>query len=347
MVSEIKKNGTSQNGHRKRTTLRTISEATGMALTTVSRALKNDPKIAKKTREKIHAAAKELGYRPDRAAQGLRSGRTMTVGLILDQTLAVAEFERRIIAGVSNVIYGETNYNLVVFPQANRGTSMVPVRYLVEDVQVEGLIFAHTTPQDERAMWLLEQNVPFVTHGRTDLGTQHAYCDFDNSAFARMAVENLIAKGRKKIAIIAATPGLTTSPQMEKGFWDAINVGKVDGFLMPDLYLNDDPKHFRETARRLVESGSDVDGIICGMETAAIALMAGLEDRGKIVGKDIDIIARSTSDILDYVTPNIDSLHEDLTKAGETLARFLIQKIQGVSASDLQQLDLPYLCKRT
>lgn len=318
-----------------------------MALTTVSRALKNDPKIAKKTREKVHAAAKELGYRPDRAAQGLRSGRTMTVGLILDQTLAVAEFERRIIAGVSNVIYGETNYNLVVFPQASHDTSMVPVRYLVENAQVEGLIFAHTTPKDERAIWLLEQNIPFVTHGRTELSTQHAYCDFDNYAFARMAVENLIAKGRKKIAIIAATPELTTASHMDKGFWDAINAGKVDGFFVPNLFLNEDPKHFRLAAQQLIENEPEVDGIICGMETAAIALMAGLEDSGKIVGKDIDIIARSTSDILDYVTPHIDSLLEDLTKAGETLARFLIQEIQGTPANELQQLDLPTLCKRT
>src|SRR4029079_9453033 len=160
---------------RKRATLKTIAEATGFALTTVSRALKNEPDIGAETRAKVQAVAAELGYRPDRAAQGLRTGRTLVVGLILDQTLAVAEFERRIIAGVSKVIYDETDYNLVVLPHTDNADPLESVRYFVDDAQVDGLIFAHTTPQDTRVRFLLDRGVPFVTHGRTELDEQHAY----------------------------------------------------------------------------------------------------------------------------------------------------------------------------
>ena len=72
----------------------------------------------------------------------------------------------------------------------------------------------------------------------------------------------------------------------------------------------------------------------------------GLQDAGLVVGRDIDVIAKSTSDILDYVTPPIDSFHEDLLLAGETLAHFLMKRIGGVPAEELQAVDQPRLCAR-
>ena len=193
---------------RKRATLKTIAEATGFALTTVSRALKNEPDIGAETRARVQAVAAELGYRPDRAAQGLRTGRTLVVGLILDENLAVAEFEKRIIAGASKVIYDETAYNLVVLPHTDGADPVASVRYFVEDAQVDGLIFAHTTPHDERARYLLDRQVPFVTHGRTELEDQHAYFDFDNYAHDE-AIGG--AAGAERQAAARDDPGDTAS----------------------------------------------------------------------------------------------------------------------------------------
>ena len=334
-------------GERKRATLKTIAEATGFALTTVSRALKNEPDIGAETRAKVQAMAAQLGYRPDRAAQGLRTGRTLVVGLILDETLSVAEFEKRIIQGASKVIYEETDYNLVVLPHTDDADPVASVRYFVESAQVDGLIFAHTTPQDERARYLVDRQVPFVTHGRTALNEQHAYFDFDNYAMTKQAVERLVRKGRRRLAMIPATPHLTCAAHFLDGFHDGVREAGVEGVFVPGLYLNDDPAKFREAARQLVENGRVPDGIVCGIETAAIGLMAGLQDAGLVVGADIDVIAKSTSDILDYLTPPIDSFHEDLLLAGETLAHFLMKRIRGVPAEELQAVDQPRLCERT
>jgi LacI family transcriptional regulator len=329
---------------RKRATLKTIAEATGFALTTVSRALKNEPDIGADTRAKVQAVAAELGYRPDRAARNLRTGRTHVVGLILDQTLAVAEFERRIIAGASKVIYDETPYNLVVLPHTDSANPLESVRYFVEDAQVDGLIFAHTTREDERVRYLI---VPFVTHGRTKLEVQHPYFDFDNYALTKQSVERLVQKGRRRLAMVASTPQLTCADHFHMGFLDGVREAGIEGFLVPDLFLNEDPSRFREAGRRLGKRRPAPDGIVCGAENPAIGLVAGLEDAGLVVGRDVDVIAKGTSDILDFVTPAIDSFVEDLTLAGETLAHFLMRRMQGVPAEELQAVDQPRLCART
>ena len=71
---------------RERPTLRTIAEETGFAVTTVSRALKDDPRIAAKTRKAVAEAAEKLAYVPDRAAQRLRTGRTKVISVLLNSS---------------------------------------------------------------------------------------------------------------------------------------------------------------------------------------------------------------------------------------------------------------------
>ena len=332
---------------RKRATLKTIAEATGFALTTVSRALKNEPEIGAETRSRVQAVAAELGYRPDRAARGLRTGRTFVVGLILDQTLAVAEFERRIIGGVSDVIYGETSYDLVVLPHTEGADPMDSVRYFVETAQVDGLIFAHTTPHDPRAIYLLERHIPFVTHGRTELAEPHAFFDYDLHSLGRLAVERLVQKGRRRLAIVAPTPRLTCAKYLLGGYYEAAHDAGATADVIPKLYLHDDPSKFREAARALVVGGNAPDGIVCSIETGSVALIAGLRDAGFVVGKDVDVVANATSDILDYLTPPIDSFFEDLTLAGQEMARFLIRRINGSPPEELQALAAPRLRERT
>ena len=134
----------------------------------------------------------------------------------------MAEFERRIIVGISKVIYDETAYNLVVLPHTDDADPLESVRYFVEDAQVDGLIFAHTTPQDERVRYLLDRQVPFVTHGRTELEVQHAYFDFDNYALTKQSVERLVRKGRRRMAMVAATPHLTCASHFLDGFHDGV-----------------------------------------------------------------------------------------------------------------------------
>jgi len=324
-----------------------IAEAAGVSKALVSRALKNEPDIGAETRAKVQAMAAKLGYRPDRAARGLRTGRTMAVGLILDQTLAVAEFERRIIAGASKVIYDETPYNLVVLPHTDADDPIESVRYFVEDAQVDGLIFAHTTPEDARVHYLIERGVPFVTHGRTKLHVQHAYFDFDNYALTKQSVERLVGKRRRRLAMVAATPHLTCADHFLDGFFDGVRESGAEGFLIDDLNLNEDPSKFRQAARELIERGPVPDGIVCGAENAAIGLVAGLQDAGLVIGRDIDVVAKSTSDILDYLAPPIDSFFEDLTLAGEALAHFLMRRIAGAPAETLQAVDQPRPCCRT
>ena len=327
-------------------TLRTISEITGLGVTTVSRALKDGPELSLETRARVQAVAAELKYRPDRAGVRLRTGRTFVVGLILDQNVAVAEFERRIIMGVSRVLY-QTSYHLVVMPQATDADPMEPIRYFVETGGADGLIFTHTRPQDRRVQYLLERDFPFVTHGRTESVEQHPFYDFDNERFTAESVRRLVQRGRRRLALVEPPRHLTCHRHTMEGFREAVATAGVESMIVHGVHTDESPANFREAALALTNAPNRPDGVVCANETGCVAFIAGLRDGGMTIGKDVDVIAKGTSELLDHTHPAIDSFYEDLTFGGEELARLLLRRIDGAPVADLQTLGEPRLQRRT
>ena len=98
-----------------RPTLKTIAFMTGLAVTTVSRALKDAPDIAEETRRRVQLVARQVGYRPNRAGVRLRTGRTNVISLVLNTDREIMSFVSDIIYGVSEVL-AETPYHLIVTP---------------------------------------------------------------------------------------------------------------------------------------------------------------------------------------------------------------------------------------
>lgn len=329
----------------RKPTLKTISELTGLGVTTVSRALKDGPELSVETRARVQAIATEIGYRPDRAGVRLRTGRTYVIGLILDQAVSVAEFERRIILGVSRVLH-DTPYHLVVKPQHHLEDPMDPVRYFAESRAADGLIFTHTRPEDPRVAYLLERGFPFVTHGQTDSEIPHPFYDFDNHVFARQAVRRMAANGRRRLALIAPPKFLTCHRHAVSGFDAAVREMGVEALVTEGVHVDETPVNFRKAGLNLARSATPPDGIVCASEMGCVALMAGLREGGMVVGRDVDVIAKATSELLDHLDPAIDSFYEDLTFAGEELGRLLLRRIAGAPLAELQSLALPVLQER-
>lgn len=320
-------------------TQKDVAEVSGFAVTTVSRALADDPMIAEKTRRKIAEVAAELGYVPDRAAQRLRTGRTNVIALVLDPHGEILDFSGSMISGFAKVLRG-TRYHITLTQHQTGEDPMDPIRHIVRNRLADGIVFARTEPDDQRVRYLMEVGFPFVTHGRTHM-TSHAWYDYDNEAFARIAVERLVSKGRKRLLIIPPAARYTFSEHMVGGFKAEIARHHVAGALPDDFDLNtpSDKIHARLKAR--LRQKDRPDGLICPGEIAAISSLAAIEDAGLRLGRDIDVVAKQTSKVFDLHRPRIDTIHEDINAAGQTIARALLKTIAGASPDSLQTLQQP------
>ena len=333
--------GENPDGAQKRgkPTLRTIATLTGLAVTTVSRALSDAPQISVETRERVHRIAREIGYLPDRAAQRLKTGRTNVISILLDPHQEVVGFGTAIMYGIAKVLK-ETSYHLVVAPNFLSTTDLEAAEYIVRNNFADGLIFTRTEPFDARVRMLQEVGFPFVSHGRTEFSTPHAYVDYDNYAFAYEATRRLIAKGRKKVTVVMPPKRLTFSQHILHGFMTAVREAGV-AYEIPEAVTLDSPANEIRDFFRARATAPDVpDGFVCPGEVSALALVSAMGDAGRVLAEDYDIVAKETSHLLTHLQPKIETIYEDLVEAGEHLGQMLLQRI-GNPAAESQSLLLP------
>lgn len=321
-------------------TLKTLAEATGLAQTTISRALKGDPKIAIATRQKVASAAREIGYVPDRAAQRLRTGRTNVIAFVSSPHAEIIGFRGSMMAGLSEELKG-TPYHVTMTPYDTDANPMRPIQNIVRNRLADGLIFSGTQPRDQRVDYLLETGFPFVTHGRTDMAGGHAWCDYDNGRFVELALEQLASQGRRTVVLFRPAPDLTYARHMTEA---AVRAGTRLGLTVTypqSVTLSSRANEIHDLVVRQIRSGCAPDAYLCPGEVPALAVIAAIEDCGLSVTDDIAVVAKQTSSVFDLIRPRIDTIHEDLHAAGASLGRLLLRRIAGEPAERLQDLHAP------
>lgn len=321
-------------------TLRTIAEITGLAVTTVSRALGGAPQIALETRRRVQEVADEIGYLPDRAAQRLRTGRTNVISLILDPHEEILNFATSIIKGLSDALR-DTSYHLVITPHFRNEPSLDPVRYILRNRTADGMIFSRTEPFDERVRLLLENDFPFVCHGRTELATPHPYVDYDNEVFAYEATMRLIREGRRKPAIILPPARFTFCQHMRYGFLKAVREHGLPFETFDAISLDSTSDEIQAAVTRRLHEAAPPDGFVLGGEISALAVMAALTDHGLQPGRDAGVVSKKTSEFFAPVRPRIPTIEEDLAAAGAALGSTLLKRIAGAPVDTLQVLHRP------
>lgn len=335
--SEIDRGGAPEAG---RPTLKTIAFMTGLGVTTVSRALKDAPDIGVETKKRVQLVARQVGYRPNRAGVRLRTGKTNVISLVLNTDEQLMGFISDIIYGVSAEL-ANSPYHLILTPYSSRNDPMDPVRYVVETHSADGIIISQTEPNDARVRYMSEHGFPFATHGRTHMGVEHPWHDFDNHAFALEAVKTLAARGRRRLALLAPPPGYTYHQHTRDGFAGGLAETGASEASLGDTWIDQPVERIRERALSLLREGSRPDGLVCSSGTGAFALAAAIEDAGLVLGRDVDVVTKQSSKLVQMVRRDLIVVNEDFRLAGRELARAVIASIGGADARGLQTLALP------
>ncbi|MEQ1901210.1 MAG: LacI family transcriptional regulator [Devosia sp.] len=323
-----------------RPTLRTIAEMTGLAITTISRALNNAPELSAETRERVQKIAAEIGYVPDRTALRLKTGRTHVISLVLDPHDEILNFSQSMIAGLTEALRG-TTYHLVITPAYRGASPLDPINYILRNRMADGVIFSRTEPEDERVKLLLESDFPFICHGRTEFAAPHPFVDYDNFSFAYQAVKRLVAKGRKHVAMIAAPQRFTFGRHLEAGFNKAAEEAGVRAEIITGVTLDDEAENLRAATERRIRAGNPPDGYVCPGDAVALAVIAGITDSGQTVGLDADLVTKQMSGIFSLVRPRVDVISEDISLAGRQMGELLLRRLNGEAPEKLQILQDP------
>lgn len=310
----------------KRVTIKDIASHLCLSVSTVSRALADDKNIRKETKEKIFAAARELGYARNVIAANLRTGRSHTVGVLVDQM--VSPYAARIIKGINRVMREHGIY--VVTCDADNDPS-IERDYLnmVKSSFFDGLIVAHCNNADNSGLFkeLNDKGLPMVfLRSSLDGLDAPVVCvnSYDKGFFL---VDHLVCSGRRRIVNVKG-PSLSGEVRdLDKAYVDVMNKFGIPVIAELQLSAGVDMLSGREVADRLIDSGVDFDAVFAINEIVAIGVMNRLMERGVKVPDDVSVAAFTGSMLSEMVYPSMTSVEAPLEEMGRRAAELLVDMI--------------------
>ncbi|MGN0902729.1 MAG: LacI family DNA-binding transcriptional regulator [Succinivibrio sp.] len=326
-------------------TLKTIAEYTGLSVTTVSRALKNGDDVKQKTIDKVKAAAKELGYAPNIQGLSLKTGINYNLVAVLP-VIKSGEIigdvgTLALISGLTAGIAG-TPYTLSVVPMLPDQDPLEPIKYAVESRLAGGIIINCTKTRDERVTYLEEHKVPYITFGQTEMSINHAFADIDNYDMGYRAASYLYQKGCKKITAITSSQDYTYACHKYYGVKRAsmeygLEFDKEKNVVYD--YQVQSQSNYRKYFAELMSKPDHPDGIFCGSEISCLGTIAGIQDAGLIVNKDVHVIQVETCELPVFFQPQTPGLRQNFHSIGRILSKYLVKIIEGEDPKKLQYIE--------
>ncbi|NGN64946.1 LacI family transcriptional regulator [Streptomyces sp. A7024] len=225
-------------------TLRDVAERAAVSAMTVSRALRDDPRVLPATRDRVRAAATELGYRPNEVARSLRLGKgSGLVGLIV--TNLANPFYSRLALGVDSVLRTQGLKTVI----GNTAQDPAAERSLVEDLvarRVDGIIAVPAGPDQRHLATAAAEGVPVVLASRPPEGFDADCVLVDDFGGAKDATEKLIARGHHRIGFLGSPTAVYTGTERLRGYRAALTGA---GITPDDAYVRQGQQQTAEAAR--------------------------------------------------------------------------------------------------
>ncbi len=288
----------------------------------------------------MREVAESIGYTPNRAGVGLRTGKTNIISLVLSLDEEVMGLTSHIVRGLSEGL-SATPYHLTITPYSLGASPLETVRYITEHRSADGIILSRIEPHDERVEYLHKRRIPFATHGRTLHDFDHPFHDFDNEQFAIDAVNQLVTMQRSKIALLSPPDTLTYYQHAQTGYAAALQTHSLSPAPAFECSTDDTLDTIEARTTHMFRKKNRPDSVISLSGGSTIALCAGIEAAGLVIGKDVDIVSKQNVGVLEKIRPEIITMNEDIHQAGRELAEFVIGSIRQKPPNELQTITYP------
>ena len=320
----------------RRPTIADVAKLAGVSRSAVSFALNGRPGIAEDTRERILAAARELGWQPSRPAQALSRGRAGALGLVLSRepgAIGADAFFPAFIAGVESVL--AERGDALLLQVTGPGDEEAVYRRLASDRRVDGVLLTDLRVDDPRPALTAELGLPAVVVGDAD--GAHGLCAVsldDRPAFAA-AVRRLVELGHRRIAHVAGPQEFRHARRRRESWERAMrDAGLPPGPVLPGGFTAEGGA---SATRELLRLGTDrPTAVVYANDLSATAGLAVAQQLGLAVPGDLSVVGYDDTPLAAYTHPPLASARADAQGWGAAAARALDEVIARGRADDIE-----------
>jgi DNA-binding LacI/PurR family transcriptional regulator len=308
-------------------TLVDVARVAGVSIKTASNVVRAQGKFSEDTAERVRAAITELGYKPNLAARGLRSGRVGAISLIVPDIRNPYFSEL-----ASAVIEVADQHELLVVLEQSGGELQAELELLRgrRARLVDGILFsalALTAGNTELAETV---TMPVVLLGEPLSGWPTDFVTMPNESGAQAATDHLLARGRRRILALGRRSGDLAGPAHLRllGYRQAL----LDAGITPDPALEIDAGLWqRENAARAIRDAladhAQFDGVVAFNDALALGAIRALQDAGMRVPEDVDVIGFDDIEEARFNQPTLTTVKVNLEAMASSAVRFLLRRL--------------------
>ena len=313
----------------KEVTIYDLADKLNISIATVSRGLKDDPVVSKKTRKKIFELAEEMGYRSNHFARNLRRQKTNTIGIIVHELNS--NFITSVLAGIENITT-QAGYDLIITHSSESHVKEAANAKNLFHKRVDGLIasLSFDTKDLEHFRPFEEKGVPVIFFDRVEQTNNNSVVIIDNYKCGYQATEHLIEQGCKKIVHVTSSLKRNVYSERYKGYRDALFDNNIP-FDESLLIINDLSENAGiEAAKQILRMKQVPDGAFITNDFVAAVCMRTLKEHNIKIPGDIAIVGFNNDAIGKLIEPALTTINYPGKDMGEIVARNLINHLQGI-----------------
>jgi DNA-binding LacI/PurR family transcriptional regulator len=328
-------------------TLEEVAQHAGVSRATVSRVVNGSPRVSPDIRRGVESSIAELGYVPNRAARSLVTGRTASIGVVINEPtgrLFNDPFFPRLLRGISGSLTGRDLQLVLLMPETHEDAQRT-ADYLIAG-HVDGAVMVSLHDDDLLLSRLSLAAIPLVLVGRPPQGVSASFVDVDNRQGARSAVEHLLAGGRRAIATIAGPSDMPPGIDRLAGYRDALAAADLPGDPRLIAYGDFTQEGGAKAMQRLLADRPDIDGVFAASDLMAAGVLSALSAAGRQVPRDVAVIGYDDSAVATSTNPPLTSIHQPIEEMGREVARLLVEAIDGTNRAKRRVILATELVKR-
>lgn len=316
-------------------TLEDVARVAGVSRATVSRVVNGVATVDPALRKIVEQAVAATSYVPNRAARSLVTRSTDSIALVVSEAehgrvtapfvgrIFTDPFFGRVVSGVMEAIRPQ-GVQMVLMLVDDQESRTKLLSYLRQG-HVDGVVLISTHAEDPLPRLLAEARVPAVLSARPVQSIPISYVEVDQRAGAALAVEHLVAGGRRRIATISGPLDTPAGRERLAGFREA---QAAHGIREAAAVEGDFTQAGAAAAmKRLLAEQPDVDGVFVASDLMALGALPALSRAGRQVPGDVALVGFDDSSAAVACDPLLTTIRQPVEEMAAHMAQLLLQQI--------------------
>lgn len=305
-------------------TIKDIAKMLGVSVSTVSYALNDDPRVSRKTQEKILEAARKMNYQKNGLASDLKRSRTKTIAMIV--TDLAGPYYSELAKGIQDVCRSN-NYDLISC-STHGGENSTAVKFLTEK-RVDGAIVLAHNISEAVILASARGGFPIILLDRQAESPFVVNIEVDNEAGAYLATKHLITLGHRNIAYITGGTETRLHELRFQGFMRALNEHGLSYHNWPNIRNHFTRDGGYKTVKMLIAVGNLPTAMVFANDEMAIGGINAIKESGLRVPEDISVVGFDDIELAQYVQPPLTTIRQPKYERGAMAAHLLLQCMDG------------------